>query len=317
MPDALDTLLSPAPMVFAAGVAVAQLRPGVSLPQSVVRALAWYLMVAIGLKGGLEIGKSGLTPDMAVDFAAAIGLGIGLALIAYNLLPFLTRLASVDRAALAAHYGSVSVVTFVAAAAFLTARGVDYEPHLVAIMAVMEAPAIVVGVWLGRRNSAEASLMEPVQEALTNPSILMLSGGLLAGYLLTLAGGGTTVSLVREPFLFVLILFLLHMGLQVGSRLPDVSQAGPGLLAFAILMPLTGGVLGCLLGATLGMSNGGATLLGVLGASASYIAAPAAVRLALPEANPTYYGLLPLGVTFPFNIIVGIPLYLAVANAVT
>lgn len=317
MPDALSTIMSPAPMVFAAGVAVAQLRPGVSLPQSLVKSLAWYLMVAIGLKGGLEIGKSGLTADLAVDFAAAIGLGIVLAALAYNLLPLLTRLAPVDRAALAAHYGSVSVVTFVAAAAFLTTRGIEYEPHLVAIMAVMEAPAIVVGVWLGRRHSAEASLLEPVREALTNPSILMLSGGLLAGYLLAEAGGGDAVGHVREPFLFVLVLFLLHMGLQVGSRLPDVMQAGPGLLAFAVLMPLTGAVLGCLVGASLGMSTGGTTLLAVLGASASYIAAPAAVRLALPDANPTYYGLLPLGVTFPFNIIVGLPLYLAVASAVT
>lgn len=316
MDSQLAALISPAPLVFAAGVAAAQLRPTLTMPSNLARFLSWYLMAAIGLKGGYEIGHSGVHAGIALHVGGAVLLGIGLAFIAFHLLSLLTRLQRIDRAALAAHYGSVSVVTFVAAAAFLTTQDVFYEPHMVAMMAIMEAPAIVVGVWLGRRGAAGHSVLEPVREALTNPSVLILATGLAGGLLLASLQAGDAVTWVREPFLYVLALFLLQMGFQVGARLSDVPKAGPGLLAFAVLMPLTGGLLGTITGMLIGLSTGGTMLLAVLGASASYIAAPAAVRLALPEANPSYYGLLPLAITFPFNIIIGIPLFYTLAGIV-
>jgi hypothetical protein len=227
----------------------------------------------------------------------------------------LTPLGPVDRGAMAAHYGSTSLVTFTAALVFLDVAGVAYEGYVATLLTVLEVPGIIVGLLLaGRQRSSSGSWRASLHEVLTSRSILLLVGGLAIGF----ATGPTGYERV-EPFfgaLFtgVLALFLLEMGVLTGRRLPDIRTAGPGLVVFALGFPLAAGTAGIAAGLLAGMSTGGSMVLGVLCASASYIAAPAAVRLALPEANPGITLTSALGLTFPFNLIVGIPLLLTIAE---
>jgi hypothetical protein len=246
-----------------------------------------------------------------------LALGIVIPLLAFAVLRWTTRLGPVDRGALAAHYGSTSLVTFTAAVVFLNSAGIAYEGYVTTLLAVLEVPAIVVGLMLAGRHAARSAPWgESLREILTGRSVLLLVGGLGLG-LATGTAGYTKV----EPFfggLFtgVLTLFLLEMGVIAARRLRDLPTAGPGLALFAVGFPVVAGTMGILAGHAAGLSTGGSAVLGVLAASASYIAAPAAVRLALPEANPGYYLTASLGITFPFNLIIGIPLYLAIAQAV-
>jgi hypothetical protein len=220
----------------------------------------------------------------------------------------------VNAAALAAHYGSVSAVTFIAATAFMQAARQPVEGFLPTLVAILEVPAIVIALLIARRNLGGGSLGEAVREILAGKSILLLVGGSLIGYLSGPDGLKQVAPVFVDPFRGVLVLFLLELGMVAAKRLRDLRKVGVFLIGFGIVMPLVHGALGVWLGSLAGMSVGGAMVLGTMAASASYIAAPAAVRIALPQANPSYYLTASLGITFPFNLTLGIPLYFALSR---
>ena len=314
-------LLSPAVLFFALGVFAAVVRSDLKVPEPLYAALTIYLLVAIGFKGGVAIHEAGLA-RVWLPALAAMGLG---ALIPFWTYPVLRRvggLSGVDAAAIAAHYGSVSAVTFIAATNYLQAVGEPFENYASAFLAVMESPAILVGVVLGRMaakpgtspGAAAASLKGVVHEALCGRSVLLLVGALVVGALSGPAGMKKVEAFFVTPFQGVLALFLLEMGMVAGRRLGDLRKVGVFLLGFGVLVPLVNGALGVTLGYFTGLQLGGAALLGVLAASASYIAAPAAIRVSLPDANPTLYLTAALAVTFPFNLTLGIPYCLAFAR---
>jgi hypothetical protein len=236
------------------------------------------------------------------------------------MLRWLGRLSQADAAALAAHYGSVSAVTFIAATNFLKGLDQPYESYATAFLAVMESPAIVVGIVLGRRGAVDGGRIwgqatrMALREAVFGRSVLLLVGGLIIGAVCGQRGMANVEGFFVTPFQGVLSLFLLEMGLVAARRLEDFRKVGCFLLGFGVCAPLVHGVAGVMAGGVVGLSLGGTTLLAVLAASASYIAAPAAMRLSLPDANPTLYVTSALAITFPFNIIVGIPVYYAIAR---
>jgi len=312
-------LLSPAVLFFALGLIAALAKSDLKFPEPFYVALTIYLLVAIGFKGGVAISEAGLG-KVWLPALAAMTLGALIPLWTYPLLRFGGKFSTVDAAAIAAHYGSVSAVTFIAATNYLKAVNQPYESYATAFLAVMESPAILVGVVLGKlaanRGGAPdmTSLKAAMHEALFGRSIFLLVGALVVGALCGKPGMDKVEPFFVTPFQGVLALFLLEMGLVAGRRLEDLQKVGPFLLGFGIVMPLLHGCLGVMLGKWAGLELGGATLMGVLAASASYIAAPAAIRMSLPDANPTYYLTASLAITFPFNIALGIPTYFEVAR---
>jgi len=312
-------LLSPAVLFFALGLIAALTKSDLKFPEPFYIGLTIYLLVAIGFKGGVAIAEAGLA-RVWLPALAAMALGTLIPLWTYPLLRFGGKLSAVDSAAIAAHYGSVSAVTFIAATNYLKAINEPFESYATAFLAVMESPAILVGVVLGKLatkragENSGASLKKAMHEALFGRSIFLLVGALIVGALCGEEGMKKVEPFFVTPFQGVLALFLLEMGIVAGRRLEDLKKVGPFLLGFGVLVPLVNGALGVYLGKLCGLEPGGATLLGVLSASASYIAAPVAIRMSLPEANPTLYLTSSLAITFPFNITLGIPIYLEMAR---
>ncbi|MEM9247448.1 MAG: sodium-dependent bicarbonate transport family permease [Pseudomonadota bacterium] len=316
---AATNLTSPIILSFALGLVAALARSDLSVPEAAAKALSIYLLFAIGFKGGAAVSTNGIDALLVTTLAAGVILSFVLPFLAFALLRVLTRLSSVDAAAVAGHYGSISIVTFVAASSVLANRGIASEGYMVAVAAVMEAPAILSALFLvARSGKAEKMDGELWREILLNGSIVLLVGAFLIGWITGTDGLEKISSFIVAPFDGVLCLFLLDMGLVAGRGLRDVKGIlGPGAILFGILMPPIGASLGLAAGLLLGLSGGGVALLMVLSASASYIAVPAAMRVALPQANPSIYLTLSLGVTFPFNLTIGIPVYVAVALALT
>jgi hypothetical protein len=312
-------LLSPAVLFFGLGLAAAVVKSDLKFPEPLYVGLTIYLLTAIGFKGGVAIHEAGLE-RVLVPAIAAVVLGAAIPLWVYPLLRFAGGFRPVDAAAIAAHYGSVSAVTFITATNYLGSINVPYENYTTAFLAVMESPAIVVGVLLGKLTLDRSqpifngSLRALLHEAVLGRSVILLVGALVVGMLSGPKGMQKVEPFFVTPFQGVLALFLLEMGLVAGRRLGDLRKVGPFLAVFGVVMPLLHGGLGVLLGYYVGLSVGGTTLMGVLAASASYIAAPAAMRLSLPEANPALYLTSSLAITFPFNITVGIPLYYGAAR---
>ena len=312
-------LLSPAVLFFALGVGAALVRSDLKFPEALYVTLTIYLLTALGFKGGVAISEAGWRVVL-LPALAAMALGALIPLWTYPLLRFVGGLRPVDAAAIAAHYGSVSAVTFIAATNYLKAVHEPFESYATAFLAVMESPAIVVGVLLGKmtveRNGPAfgGSLGAVLREAVFGRSVVLLVGGLVVGALCGKAGMEKVEPFFVTPFQGVLALFLLEMGLVAGQRLGDLRKVGPFLVVTGIALPLVHAALGLLLGKLAGLSVGGTTLMAVLAASASYIAAPAAMRLSLPDANPALYLTPSLAVTFPFNITIGIPLYYGLAR---
>lgn len=313
---AVQNLISPIVLSFVLGLVAAGLRSDLSVPEAVAKGLSIYLLFAIGYKGGVEVAAAGFDWRLGLGLLAGVALSATLPLIAYGLLRGMSRLASVDAAAVAGHYGSISIVTFVAAGALLQSRGVAYEGWLVAVAATMEAPAILTALWLAQRNSSpDSAAGVPWREVILNGSIVLLIGAFLIGWATGPAGMAEVEGFLVAPFKGVLCLFLLDMGLVAGRNLARSRSAlTTGVVLFGLLMPLVGAATGLATAWALGLSVGGMAILATLAASASYIAVPAAMRVALPEANPAIYLSLSLGVTFPFNLAVGITLYLAAAT---
>ena len=311
-------LLSPAVLFFVLGLIAAIVKSDLKFPEQLYIGLTIYLLVAIGFKGGVAISEAGLQ-KVWLPSLVAIVLGALIPLWTYPLLRGPGKMSVVDSAGIAAHYGSVSAVTFIAATNYLKSIQMPYESYATAFLAVMEAPAILVGVVLGKLNSKQAgdgSLKAVIHETLFGRSIFLLMGALIVGGLCGEVGMKKVEPFFVTPFQGVLALFLLEMGIVAGHRMGDLKKVGLFLLGFGILVPLVNGAIGVLLGKFAGLEVGGATLFGVLAASASYIAAPAAIRISLPEANPALSLTSSLAITFPFNITVGIPIYLAMARAI-
>lgn len=318
---AADNLISPIILSFALGVAAALARSDLSIPEAAAKALSIYLLFAIGFKGGVSVADHGIDGTLGLALLAGVILSAGLPLVAFGLLKSMTNLGRLDAAAVAAHYGSISIVTFVAATSVLESQGIGAEGYMVAVAAAMEAPAILSALWLVARGGGSGSKgMDGalMREIMLNGSIVLLVGAFFIGWATGAEGLAEISSFIVSPFKGVLCIFLLDMGLVAGRGL---RQGGgilrPGVLLFGVLMPLVGSVFGLIAGLLLGLSTGGVALMMVLSASASYIAVPAAMRVALPEANPSLYLTLSLGVTFPFNLTIGLPLYVAVAQMMT
>lgn len=306
-------------LFFLLGVFARLVKSDLRLPEPLYETLSIYLLLAIGLKGGIELSKQpmlALLPQML----ACMALGFA---IPFVLTPILRALglSRVDAASMAAHYGSVSVVTFAVASAYLAAKGVSAEPHAALWVAIMEAPGIVAGILLARLGAVDpqgqpmrVNWRELAHDVFFGKSVLLLAGGLVIGAVMGEAGTAPIAPVFTAPFKGVLALFLLELGLVAGGRLGDLRRYGLRIVGFALLTPPLLAVAGAFTGLALGLSTGGIALLATLAASASYIAAPTAMRLAVPEANAALSITAALGVSFPFNIVVGVPLYLQLAR---
>ncbi|WP_298298697.1 sodium-dependent bicarbonate transport family permease [uncultured Litoreibacter sp.] len=316
---AAANLLSPIILSFALGVAAALARSDLNFPEAIAKGMSLYLLFAIGFKGGASVAGHGVDALLIGSLIAGVVLSGLIPFVAYALLRVMTKLSALDAAAVAAHYGSISIVTFVAASSVLDAQGIGSEGYMVAVAAAMEAPAIVAALWLVSRSNPDSGGMsgELMREIMLNGSIVLLVGAFLIGGITGAEGKAEIDAFITAPFKGVLCLFLLDMGLVAGRGLRNAKGTVSGMVvAFGLIMPLVGATFGLVAGAVLGLSTGGVALMMVLSASASYIAVPAAMRVALPEANPAVYLTLSLGITFPFNLVLGIPLYIAVASTV-
>jgi hypothetical protein len=308
-------LLSPMVLAFVLGLIATLVRSDLKFPEALYTSLSIYLLLAIGLKGGTALA---VTPLAALWKPALVTLILSLLTpaLAYAILRRWGRFGVADSAALAAHYGSVSAVTFIAATAFMQAAQEPVEGFMPTLVALLEVPAIVLALLIARqKQSNSGSLGQAIHEILSSRSILLLTGGLVIGWLSGPKGLEQVAAVFVDPFRGALVLFLLEMGMVAAKRLRDLRRVGPFLIGFGLLMPIIQGSLGVWLGHLAGLSTGGSMVLGTMTASASYIAAPAAVRIALPQANPAYYLTASLGITFPFNLTLGLPLYYALARA--
>ncbi|MGF1665189.1 MAG: sodium-dependent bicarbonate transport family permease [Acidimicrobiia bacterium] len=314
--DPLDLLLTnlrtPIVLAFVLGVIAKLIRSDLEIPAPVSSTISIYLLLAIGLKGGKALAQTPMG-EVVWPAVATVALGVITPLTAYALAK--RRYSEADSAALGAHYGSVSVVTFIAAMAAAESAGVAPEGFMPALVAMLEVPAIIVALMvLNMRQKASGSWQEALAEVATGKSIVLLIGGLAIGWI----AGPTGMEKV-DPFfvsLFdgALTLFLLELGMVAAARARELRTGSLFLIGFGIGLPIAHGTLGTWFGTLSGMSIGGSAVLGAMTASASYIAAPAAVRLAVPEANPTVYLGAALGITFPFNLTLGIPLYIELAR---
>jgi uncharacterized protein len=314
-------LLDPAILFFVLGIVAGAARSNLEIPPQVSRFLSLYLLMALGLKGGFALAMSGMTAEIASTLGAAITLAVlvpaaGYALLRRSLSPY-------DAAAIAATYGSVSAVTFITAVQILETRGMSYGAHMAAALALMESPAIIMAVLLAnlaRKRDAAAGarrdmpLRAILHESLTDGAQLLLLGAMVVGIVAGAPGEAAMKPFAGDLFKGMLAFFLLDMGLLVARNLGELRGKSPWLLAYAICAPLAHATLALAFARVLGLSTGNAALLMVLAASASYIAVPAVIRKAIPEANPSLYFAMSLGVTFPFNILVGIPLYIFIAQ---
>ena len=307
---------------FILGVLATWVRSTIQFPKGLYQSLILFLMVAIGLKGGVALAEHA-SWQLISQSMGIILLGLLLPLIAFPVLYYIGELKRCDAASIAAHYGSVSVGTYAVAVSFLEAQNIAYEPYIPLFVVLLEMPAIAVGIALARQKTTSdhrvnshtkpPSKQDLLHEILFNQGMVLMVGGLLIGFM-----AGDRIERVT-PFFFdlfsgVLALFLLKMGITAAERLDEIKRLGSFMLAFGVAMPLVGGALGCLLGLAIGLSTGGTILIAVLGASASYIAVPAAMHVALPQANQSLSISASLGITFPFNVLIGIPTFTVITQ---
>jgi len=311
---ALTNITSIPVLAFVLGLLAVAVKSDLRLPEALYQGLSIYLLLGIGIKGGVALSEANVS-EVALPILGTLALGVTIPVLAFWVVGKLTKLDAINRGALAAHYGSTSLVTFSAALIFLDSQAVQYEGFVTTLLAILEIPGIVVGLLLASRGLGRGlNWGESLREILTSKSIVLLAGGLFLGFITGASGYQKVEPFFGGLFTGVLALILLEMGIVAGRRLPDVKKAGVGLVVFSLGFPLLAGTLGVFVGEVTGLSLGGSVVLGILAASASYIAAPAAVRLALPEASPGVYLTASLGITFPFNLIFGIPIMFALGN---
>lgn len=307
--------MDPVVLFFLLGVFAKLAKSDLRLPEALYETLSIFLLLAIGLKGGVELAKVPFA-DVAVQAASVLAMGFLLPLPAFAILRGLGRLPRPDAASIAAHYGSVSVVTFAVATAYLARHNIEFEAHMPLFVALLETPAIVTGILLARLGTLQAVRWGAVlHEVMFGKTLVLLLGGLAIGAAVGPEGIAPIQPLFIDLFKGVLAVFLLEMGLVAGGRLGDLRRAGVFLAVFGVVVPLCFACVGALVARAVGLSDGGTALLATMAASASYIAAPTAMRIAVPEANPALSIGVALGITFPFNITLGIPLYLRLAES--
>jgi hypothetical protein len=324
----MQNFLDPAILFFVFGVFAGFARSNLEIPQAISRFLSLYLLMALGLKGGFALNKSGLTPEVAISLGTAILLAVVIPLIGYWLL---RRVVSgFDAAAVAATYGSVSAVTFITATQYLENNGYAFGAHMAAAMALMESPAIIMAVLFanmlrreraasgatGTGHEANTPLGKILHESFTDGAQLLLLGAMLVGIITGDAGKAVMSPFSVDLFKGMLSFFLLDMGLMAARNIGELRGKSPWLVAYGLVGPVTHASLALGLCLLFGIGPGDGALLMVLAASASYIAVPAVLRFAIPEAKPSLYFGLSLGLTFPLNILFGIPIYVGVAHAV-
>lgn len=317
-----QNLLTPPILFFALGIMAGVIKSDLEVPESISRYLSIYLMMAIGFKGGVAIAN---TPDLngEVIYTALAGIAFGFLqpFLGYALLRWTARIDAATAAAVAAHYGSISMVTFATATAFLDVNAIVYAGYIVAVLALMEAPAIISGLFIAHRAAPETCVHDQeekklMREIFTNGAILLLFGAFIIGWITGQPGMDKVSGFFIDPFQGFLCLFLMDMGLLVARNLQHLKSFSWPLVAFGIYMPLIGSCIGLALSDIIGLDKGTGFLFTVLCASASYIAVPAAMRLALPEAKTAIYVPMSLAITFPFNIVLGIPIYFAMISYV-
>ncbi|MDP2153217.1 MAG: sodium-dependent bicarbonate transport family permease [Methylotenera sp.] len=321
--NSFQSLLTPSIMFFGLGFVAQLIKSDLKLPAELTKSITIYLLLSVGIHGGIELSHATFL-DAVPSILTAIALGVSLPIIAYLIINKVGKIDHLNAVAIATHYGSVSAGTFLTAIAFLEALHVDFEKYPIIMLAIMESPAILVGLvmasylrgkHLNYSGAIQSNKSELIKEAFTNGSIVLLMGGLLIGDIATEKSIKTILPFFDHLFMGVLCVFLLSMGMEAGKKISDFKVAGKFLICFGVLMPLISGLIGVMIGAyLLNFSVGGSTLVGVLAASASYIAVPPAMRMAIPEANPSIYLTLALGITFPFNVVFGIPVYYSFAN---
>lgn len=314
----LSNVLNPPVLFFFIGLMAVFLKSDLEIPQPIPKLFSLYLLFAIGFKGGHELHESGITAEIAIALLASVIVASVVPIYSFFILRL--KLDIYNSAAIAATYGSISAVTFVTASTFLARLNIDFGGHMVAALALMESPAIIVGLLLVRifanrsnqtdkEETEEFSWGEVLRESFLNGSVFLLVGSLLVGMVTSDQGWESLKPFTGEMFYGFLTFFLLDMGLVAARRFQDLRKGGAFLIGFSILMPVFNALLGIAIAAMLKMTAGDALLFSVLCASASYIAVPAAMRLTVPEANPSLYISMALALTFPFNIIIGIPVY--------
>ncbi len=306
--------MDPIVLFFLLGVLARLARSDLRLPEAMYEGLSIFLLITIGLKGGVELAKVPVGP-LLPQMGGVLLLGLALPLIAFPVLRFAGRLNRADSASIAAHYGSVSMVTFAVALAFLVDRAIPHEQYMPLFVVLLEVPGIVVGILLAKVGGGrQVRWGNLAHEVFLGRSVVLLTGGLLIGWIAGPNALEPQAKLFFDLFKGVLALFMLEMGLVAAGRIRDLRRTGAFLVVFGTVMPVLFAAIGMAVGKGIGLSAGGAMLLATLAASASYIAAPAAIRIAVPEANPSLSLAASLGVTFPFNVLFGIPLYQRMAD---
>ena len=321
----LSNILNPPVLFFFLGMLAIFLQSDLEIPQPLPKLFSLYLLLAIGFKGGYEIEESAINPEIVLTLLAAIFMASVVPIYSFFILKL--KLDTYNAAAIAATYGSISAVTFITAQSFLKVLNIDSSGHMVAALALMESPAIIVGIVLvrffaksqletGEGEAEKFSWGEVLREAFLNGSVFLLIGSVIVGILTGEKGWEKLHPFTQDIFYGVLSFFLLDMGMVAARRIKDLRNTGLFLIAFGILMPVFNAIIGIFISKLIGMSEGNALLFAVLCASASYIAVPAAMRMTVPEANPSLYVSMALAITFPFNIIVGIPLYFNIIKTI-
>jgi hypothetical protein len=300
--------LDPVVLFFLLGLLAGLAKSDLKLPPAIYDFVSTVLLLAIGMKGGVELARQSVT-NLIPNILVVLAMGVGLTFVAFGLLRLVGRISRIDAAAIAAHYGSVSVATFAVGVAYLGHAAVPYEAELPLYLVLLEIPAIIIGILLAKGVSANVPWSHVLREVFLGKSIVLLVGGLLIGWVAGADGLEPVAPLFVDLFKGILALFLLEMGLIAANQLGGFRARGAFLVGFALVVPVLFGAVGAWVGVQMGLSEGGAILLATLAASASYIAAPASMRTAVPEANPALSLTMSLALTFPFNILVGIPLY--------
>ncbi|BAS58791.1 MULTISPECIES: sodium-dependent bicarbonate transport family permease [Leptolyngbya] len=309
----ISNFLNPPVLFFFLGMLAVLVKSDLDIPAPIPKLFSLYLLLSIGFKGGVELARSGITQPIVITLAAAIAMSILVPIYTFFILR--TRLDPYNAAAIAATYGSISAVTFITAGSFLDQLQIPYDGYMVAALALMESPAIIIGlilvnVFTDRSGDSESiQWSEVLQEAFLNGSVFLLIGSVAIGFITGEQGWHTLKPFTQDMFYGVLTFFLLDMGLVAAKRIQDLQKSGFFLVSFGVLIPLLNATIGLFLAKAIALSAGDALLFAVLCASASYIAVPAAMRLTVPEANPSFYISAALAITFPFNILLGIPLY--------
>lgn len=312
-----QNLLDPTILCFVVGLVAGLVKSDLRLPRSSYDFVSLYLLLAIGFKGGVQLSKTNFGEFLPALIATLL-IGALVPFVAFHILKLTKKFSQEDAGSIAAHYGSVSAVTFATSLAFLEAHNATYESYMMTLMVVLEVPALCVGIYLAKGGfKAVDDRKKLVQDILFGKSIFLLGGGLLIGYLAGPEKMAPLDPLFVDLFKGFLALFLLEMGVITSQQMGHFKTAGITLLLFAVIMPVISGSIGLAAGHIIGMSVGGKFLLAILAASASYIAAPSAMKIAVPEANPTLSLTASLAITFPFNIMLGIPLFYYLSNFIS